>query len=227
MARGKSHADNRRANLGRWIAPLRFLLSGALAVLVGVVAASKTGWHHGALIGFDLGATAFLGSLLPLLKDAGAAEMRQHAARNDANRGAFLAIAAFVMLVILLVVAVELGHRGGPSAWVIGLIVGTLVLAWLFTNTVFSLHYAHMYYVSDEITGLDKGGIDFPSTPEPDYWDFIYFGYCLGMTFQTSDSNLTSGRFRRVVTLHCLIAFIFSIGVIAFSINVLGSAGGQ
>jgi uncharacterized membrane protein len=131
------------------------------------------------------------------------------------------------MLIVLTVVAVELSQKGNPPPRMIALVIGTLVLTWLFTNTVFSLHYAHMYYMKDRTKGSDCRGVDFPGTPEPDYWDFVYFGFCLGMTFQTSDSNITAGRFRRVVTLHCLMAFVFSIGILAFSINVLGSAQGH
>jgi uncharacterized membrane protein len=103
----------------------------------------------------------------------------------------------------------------------LALLIGTLATAWIFSNLIYALHYAHLFY-SDE-NGGDAGGIEFPKTPEPDYWDFIYFAFCLGMTFQTSDTDITSGLVRRVVTLHSLEAFVFNLGVIAFSINVLGS----
>ena len=64
--------------------------------------------------------------------------------------------------------------------------------------------------------------LEFPKTDQPDYWDFIYFSTCLGMTFQVSDMTITSGRLRRVVTFHCLAAFVFNLGILAFTINVLG-----
>jgi uncharacterized membrane protein len=104
------------------------------------------------------------------------------------------------------------------------MIIGTLVLSWIFSNWIYSLHYAHLFYTRAPEDGGDTGGLEFPKTPEPDYWDFIYFGFCLGMTFQTSDVSVTDGRFRKVVTLHCLAAFVFNLGVIAFTINVLGGA---
>jgi uncharacterized membrane protein len=62
----------------------------------------------------------------------------------------------------------------------------------------------------------------FPKTEEPDYWDFAYFASPRGMTFQTSDSDITSRRIRRTAMFHALAAFVFNIGLIAFSINVLG-----
>ena len=70
--------------------------------------------------------------------------------------------------------------------------------------------------------GKDSGGLDFPECKEPDYWDFVYFSFTLGMTFQTSDVDMTSRKMRRVTIGHCLAAFVFNIGVLAFTINVLG-----
>jgi uncharacterized membrane protein len=82
------------------------------------------------------------------------------------------------------------------------------------------LHYAHIYYVEDG--GKDSGGISIPGCDEPDYWDFVYFSFTLGMTFQTSDTQIESWRIRRISIGQCLAAFVFNIGVLAFSINVLG-----
>ena len=69
--------------------------------------------------------------------------------------------------------------------------------------------------------GSAAGSI-FPIATEPDYWDFVYFSFTLGMTFQTSDVDITSRRVRRVVTGHCLAAFVFNLGVLAFTINSIG-----
>jgi uncharacterized membrane protein len=85
---------------------------------------------------------------------------------------------------------------------------------------LYALHYAHIFYTRRE-EGTDRGGLDFPGTKEPDNWDFVYFSFCLGTTFQTSDTEMTLRRFRRVSTAHCLAAFVFNIGVIAITINTL------
>ena len=86
---------------------------------------------------------------------------------------------------------------------------------------MFTLHYAHAYYVRAN-DGHDSGGFDFPGTATPDYRDFAYFAFTLGMTFQTSDVAITAPALRHVALLHCFGAFVFNIGVIAFAINVLG-----
>jgi uncharacterized membrane protein len=72
--------------------------------------------------------------------------------------------------------------------------------------------------------GEGSAGLEFANTKEPVYWDFVYFAFTIGMTFQTSDVSITSDRIRRVVTVHSLAAFVFNIGVLAFTINVLGGS---
>jgi uncharacterized membrane protein len=145
--------------------------------------------------------------------------MRQHATENDANRVMLLAVATVVSLAIMTAVAGELGGKTNPD---IIMIVTTLVLAWLFANTIYALHYAHLYYLEGS-----KGGLDFSGAPDtPDYSDFVYFAYTLGMTFQTSDTAVETRQFRRIVTIHSFAAFVFNIGVLAFTINVLGSSKG-
>ena len=208
------------------IAPIRFILFVAITITASVVVAPKTGWQHAILIGFDIGAVLFLASLVPLFRTCETDDMRRHAAANDANRVLLLIVTAAVSVVILVAIALELGGKGKPEPLAIGLVVATLALSWLFSNTVYALHYAHIYYIKDDDGEGDHKGVAIPDEDEPDYWDFIYFAYTLGMTFQTSDVEICSRHVRRVVTFHCLVAFVFNIGVIAFTINVLGSAGG-
>ena len=217
-------ADSSEKGIGGRIAPPRFLLF--LAVLIaGVIAGQAVlGWREGAMAGFDAAALVFFATIAPLFNDE-AGEMRQAARRNDANRAMLLAITGAVMFVVLAAVASELKQKQAPDVPSLILVIGSLVLAWLFSNLIYALHYAHLFYSGDE-AGEDRGGIDFPSTKEPDYWDFVYFSFTLGMTFQTSDVEISSGHVRRIVIFHCLAAFIFNLGVIAFTINVLGSGGG-
>ena len=102
------------------------------------------------------------------------------------------------------------------------LVIATLSLAWTFANMVYALHYAHLYY-SGKDGGKDQAGLDFPGDrAEPDYWDFVYFSFTLGVALQTSDVCITSTGIRRVVTLHSVAAFVFNLGILAFTINVLG-----
>ena len=215
-----AHPPHHRRGLGNRIAPPRFI-AFTLVFLAGTAGGfALWGWRHGIMAGFDVAALVFLISCWPLLESEADA-MRDAAKRNDANRAGLLALTGAVMGVILIAVASELMQKGELKPFSIGLVVATLALAWIFSNTIYTLHYAHMFYSSDEAHS-DCGGLKFPETAEPDYWDFVYFAFCLGMTFQTSDVDTTDRRFRRVVTMHCLAAFVFNLGILAFTINVLG-----
>ena len=177
-------------------------------------------WHEAVMAGFDVAALAFILSVRPLI-DAAPSEMRRKAAANDANRELMLLMTGIVCLVILVAVGVAISQHGGPDAASIALLLATLLIAWLFSNLVYAMHYAHAYYLPGT-HGKDGGGLDFPKTPEPRYWDFFYFAFTLGMTFQTSDVAMTNGAMRRIALFHCFAAFLFNLGIIAFTINVLG-----
>lgn len=210
--------------LGNRLAPPRFVLF--LAILPLAFLAER--WWGGAadvadaiVLAFDLAAAVFLISLVPLLRSSDAVRMRHHAARNDANRVLVLIITTLATIVILAAISGELPRAQAGDRLAMARLVGTLVLTWLFANSVYALHYAHLFY-SAQVDGGDSAGIDFPDTKTPDYLDFAYFSFTLGMTFQTSDCQITGRQIRRIVTLHSMAAFVFNIGVIAFSINALG-----
>lgn len=210
----------RTRGIGNVVAPPRFIAFAVITAGAIALAVPFLGLRQGGMAGFDVGATLFLLSCVPLLRHD-AKRMREHAAANDANRAMLLLVTGAVTLAILASIASELTDKGSPKPWQLVLIVGTLALSWIFSNVIYTLHYAHLFYRAND-EAKDSGGLEFPKTPEPDYWDFIYFAFCLGMTFQTSDVDTTDGRLRRAVTLHCLAAFVFNLGVIAFTINVLG-----
>ena len=207
-----------RRKIGNRIAPLHFLLFAVVGVVaVGIFWLDLHEIRRAIMIGFDVAAVLFLVSVSPLLGTREGAAIRAHARENDANRAVLLAITFVVMVVLLVAIATEsLKHSPEPFTRI--LIVVTLAIAWVFSNTVYALHYAHLAY-GDE---LQCKGLSFPGTNEPLYWDFDYIAFTLGMTFQTSDVTISDQRIRRVVTLHCLAAFVFNIGVLAFTINVLG-----
>jgi uncharacterized membrane protein len=212
-------------NVGKRIAPPRFLTFAFLALASAPVTISSFGWRLGVMSAFDIAALAFLISCYSLFGHGDADNMRAASRRNDANRLVLLALTSVVMMVILVAVASELTQKGSPHVTTIALVLGTLALSWVFSNLIYALHYAHLFYLGGK-DGKDCGGIGFPDTEEPTYWDFVYFSFTLGMTFQTSDTEIQTMPLRRLVTFHCLAAFVFNIGVIAFTINVLGSAGG-
>ena len=220
-----SKPDAVPATLGNRVAPVRFI--GFLVILlVGYAVATRligdSDWKEAAAMAFDVAALAFLISLAPLLRENGAEVMRRHAAANDANRPMVLVITSVLTLVAMAAIGGELNDvRDGETFAAVKLVV-TLLVIWLFANTVYALHYAHAFYRRDADDGGDSGGLEFPGTKTPSYSDFAYFAFTLGMTFQTSDVDICAPGIRRVAILHSFAAFLFNIGVIAFTINVLG-----
>jgi len=223
--RGHARPDRARG-FGNWLAPPRFL---AFLVLLPAgffayrLALPSADWRDAAAMAFDFAAAAFLVSLLPLLRDSDVETMRRHARENDANRLGLLLFTSLLTLVVMDAISVEM--KAAQSGDIVGMVklAGTLLTIWLFAQVVYALHYAHMYYAEPEAGG-DKGGLDFPATKVPTYSDFCYFAMTIGMTFQTSDVQITSASVRRIVILHAFAAFVFSIGVIAFTINTLGGS---
>ena len=212
----------RPRSIGNRIAPVRFIVFLALLIPGGLGEGLHWGWRIGVMTGFDVAAAVFLVSLWPLFRQD-VASIRNRAAANDANRVLLLVVTGVVMAAILTAVGAEL-QKGQPlPGSEKALVVGTLALAWLFSNTVYALHYAHLFYSRDRKAGGDIGGLDFSGSGKPCYTDFIYFAFTLGMTFQTSDTGITTARMRRIVTAHCFAGFVFNLGVLAFTINVLGS----
>jgi uncharacterized membrane protein len=212
--------------LGRKLAPPRFLAFLALLPLASYAhyrLFPPAALMKSLAIGFDVAAAVFLVSLVPLLRRSGAEEIRERADANAANRWVVLLVSTLLTVVIMAAIAGELpAARHGDMGSIVQLVV-TLLLIWLFANSVYALHYAHDYYSGHPaLAGKDCGGLDFPDTASPGYADFAYFAFTLGMTFQTSDVATTATRVRMVVLLHCFGAFLFNIGVIAFTINALG-----
>ena len=209
-----------RSGLLTRLAPARFLWF--LVVLVAVFAAylqwrGSALWQVGFALAFDAAALVFLLSLLPLVRDRTPAAIRSHALTNDANRPLILVLTTVVALAVMVAVGSQLGEVRHGGQFAIAKLVVTMALIWLFANSVFALHYAHAYYAPH-----DAGGLRFEGREPPDYYDFAYFAFTLGMTFQPSDVTIESAALRRAVLLHCLGAFVFNIGVIAFTINALG-----
>lgn len=114
------------------------------------------------------------------------------------------------------------GRHGGLLAETILLSFGTLIGSWSLIHTLFALRYAHIYYGDDKdpSTAGQAGGLEFPGKAMPDYLDFAYFSFVIGMTCQVSDVQITGRGFRRLALLHGLLAFAFNTVILALSINL-------
>ena len=159
-------------------------------------------------------------------------EVRKIAKLQDSSRTAiflfvlFASVASLGAIVYLLKSAK--GHTGSVNEHIL-LAIGAVVISWWLVHTIFTLLYAHLYYDTDTDDGkkLEIGGLDFPGKEEPDYLDFVYFSFVIGMTFQVSDVTITSRRIRRFTLLHALLSFGFNTAILALSINVISGLVSQ
>src|SRR3954454_5121895 len=164
--------------IGNKIAPPRFLAFVAL-LMIGVPAGHQLlgNWALGAMAGFDVAAIVFLGSCVSLLGTREARVIREHAQANDANRIGLLVVTGIVMAVLLIAIAAEAVGKN-PQPFTKTLIIVTLALAWLFANTIYALHYAHLVYMHPDV---GCGGLEFPRPTHPVYWDFVFFAFTCGI----------------------------------------------
>lgn len=205
-------------SIGNRIAPPRFIAYAlALVVSIGLALIQPDHALEWFLVGFDIATLGFLLSTIPMFRHGNSRTIIRHAKDNDANRVALLGISVAVICVVMGAVTLVVTGKDDYSK---ALVIITLALAWVFANMVYAFHYAHLYYQP----GKEPGGLSIPSTTEPNYFDFLHFSLILGMTFQTADIDITSPAIRRVSTVHCLEAFIFNIGILAFSINMIAGS---
>jgi uncharacterized membrane protein len=167
-------------------------------------------------------------SLLTILNVHPAA-MHQDAHAQDSSKtlvflfAVFASIASLFAIVILLKNGV--GSDGKQLTMHVLLSIACVISSWVLVHTIFTFRYAHFFYCDMEDGSDSKtfkpGGLDFPNENKPDYLDFAYFSFVIGMTFQVSDVQITSKRIRRLALLHGLLAFAFNTVIVALSINVV------
>jgi uncharacterized membrane protein len=153
-------------------------------------------------------------------------QIRQHAREEDGSRIfvyfiIFLSSLASFLAVSLLIIS---PNKAETSAILYApLAVIGMLLSWMIVHITFAFHYAHFYYDDDEDGNSHKnvGGLNFPNETKPDYLDFAYFSFVIGMTFQVSDVEITHGRLRRLVLLHSLLSFTLNTFVVALTINLI------
>lgn len=191
---------------------------------------------HAAIAAFDLGALVFLLTCVPLWRRGTAEVIRREAARDDANQFELLLLTGMIGAAIMASLVSLVTHPADLPPGLVALLVITLILSWLFTNLIFTFHYARLFYARiGEIgapmadkrgdgEGEDFGGLDFPGHHDPEFADFVNFAFVIGMTSQTADINITHPAVRRVATWHGLYAFAFNLGILALAVNAL--AGG-
>ncbi len=173
------------------------------------------------LLAFDVAVVTFLTATIIMFSRSDDKSIRLRARREDEGYWGFLLSSAIVATVVLVVLVGELHTTKPAGSLQIALAACSLILAWLFMNTIFALHYAHEFYGD---SGSKHAGLEFPGSVDPDYWDFVYFAFVIGMTFQVSDVQIDSRAIRRVALAHAVIAFFFNVIVVALTVNIVAGS---
>jgi len=210
-----------------WHAPelRRLVIAGGVGLLVGVLLAPVVRWQVAVLGGWDATGLAFLFSVWPVILRADAAGTEHLQTREDMTRDTarLLLLAACAASLVSVVFALHLAglETGADRAALIAVAVVSVVVSWIVVNTVFTLRYAADYYRAPRggTAGIDFGGT--PASDPPDYRDFAYMAFTIGMTYQVSDTNLRNRRIRRTVLLHALVAYLFGVVIVAAGVNVV------
>lgn len=201
------------------------VLLGALAwwglELFDLLASTRT------ILSLDLGGLCFLLLTWHMMSGATPAKMRRRAFEQDEGQVTILLLTVGAAMFSMVAIAFELqGLKELPAAILwrhLALAIGSIICAWLVTHTMFALHYAHGYYgdVDGDWTTEERAdGLEFPNTPDPDYWDFIYYAFTVGMTAQTSDVQVASSAMRRLTLAHAVLSFVFNTVILALSVNI-------
>jgi uncharacterized membrane protein len=199
----------------------RLLLSLLIGLISGVIGAFFLPWQGAALAGWDVASALYILRVWIRVLPMSASECSKDAIREDPSLAlsdsviVSAAIAELASVGLILVKAAS--SHGGMKALLLTIGVLSVVLAWGAVHTMYTLRYGRLFYTGS------AGGVDFNMKESPDYSDFAYLAFTIGMTFQVSDTNLTSRAIRRMALRHALISYLFGAVIIGLVINVVAS----
>ena len=215
-----------------WIVRFGAMRRLGVALLVAAAAYAvqpeSVSWHTRLVASWNLGTLTYLGLAWALIARADARVTRAHALSEDQS-GLFIflfvvAAACASIVAIGFVVGTIRNLPFWPRSWHLALTVAALVSSWMLIQTVFAFRYAHRYYAGPHGEPAPTAPLLFPGGREPDYLDFAYCAFVVGMTSQVSDVAVASRIMRHLTLIHGVLALVFNIAVLALSINIIASA---
>jgi uncharacterized membrane protein len=175
------------------------------------------------LLGWDIFIAAYLVLVFGMMARCDRSNIRRNAILQDDGSLIILLVAALGAFASIAAIVFELG-AGKHSPPELALAIATITLSWAAVHTTFALHYAHEFYRDKKPGGLAFPNADDAKPEPPDYWDFVYFAFVIGMTAQTSDVGITDKSIRRIATAHGIVSFIFNTALVALMVNIAASA---
>ncbi|MFV0279746.1 MAG: DUF1345 domain-containing protein [Rhodoblastus sp.] len=236
----------------------RLFLALAFGALAGWLAPDALHSATRTLIGWNVACVGDVLLVLLTMRGFDHRRIRHQAQIMDDGRYFILVLCVIASLVAIWAIIVEMSAAKGMAGWSgalhLMLAGSTIVSSWLFMHMIFTLHYAHEYYLERQLVGADdggmgsarnpldldgdgdvddidlclaaeiaadpRGGLIFPGTAQPNYIDFAYFSYTIGVASQTSDVAVSSRAMRGIVLVHSVFAFFFNTTILALTINL-------
>lgn len=211
------HRRSRRYRLRLVLTLVVGVVVAAVVVVVGApVWAASAGWVAACAV--------YVGSMWPVIMRADPERTARIATREDPQRTVSDVLLVFAAVASVVAIAVVLAHARTLHGWqqdaAAAFGVVSVALSWSLVQTLFTLRYAELYYSGT------PGGIDFNQDERPRYSDFAYFAVTVGMTYQVSDTDISTSRIRSTTLRHALLSFFFGTGIIATVINLVAGLGG-
>jgi uncharacterized membrane protein len=199
----------------------RVMLCLFVGLVAGGIASQLAPWQFAAPFVWDVAAAVFLIWVWNEISRFDSDGTRAHAQQEDTSKRSarlILIAASLVSLVGVALALVKANHTHGvEKSMLTSVAVATVALSWASVHTVFALRYAHLYYQEPD------GGIDFKNKLAPDFYDFAYVAFTIGMTFQVSDTDVQKRVIRRTILGHAMLSYLFGTVIVAVTINVLAS----
>ena len=183
------------------------------------------------LLAWNVGTWLYLALYLYMIATSDEKVIRWRASITDEGQFVILIMTSIAAMASMAAIFAELSItkdlKGFDKDWHLALAGATIVSAWFFIHLTFALHYAHEYF--DETKAVEgeapklRGGINFPDCDNPDYWDFLYFSFIIGVASQTADVSIGSKVIRRTSLVHSILAFFFNSAILALTINIAAS----
>jgi uncharacterized membrane protein len=181
-----------------------------------------------ALMAWNAGILVYLATAVEMMIHSSAHTIRRRAALVDESRFVVLILACVAAATSIVAIVAQLAAvkemHGLLKDLHVGLAAVTIVSAWTFIHVVFAQHYAHEYFVERRAERTlpedQRGGLRFAGAGQPDYLDFLYLSFVIGVAAQTADVEICSKTMRRVALAHCVLSFFFNTTVLALTINI-------
>ena len=225
-------ASPAQRSLPTWIANLGATWRLSFVVALGIVAyvaePQSVSWDTRLIVSWNVAALADLALAWTIVVTSDANATRAHALTQDTSGYVIFLFVLFAACASIVAIAFVAGTikdlEAWAKAWRLTLTIVALTSSWVLIQTLFGFHYARRYYHDEKHGSAQAGGLKFPGTADPDYMDFAYYSFVVGMTSQVSDVQVLSTRMRRLTLVHGVLAFIFNIAVLALSINIIASS---